>query len=138
MASESYNVAAVRPAVTPPTPSLDATATARGQAASGRLAEPSTGAVDAGLAATETPAGMGREPVGTVEQVAQAVDRINEMMQNGKQTLSFQLDDDSGRMVVRVTDAQTKEVIRQIPTEETLKFAQYVDGLVGLIFNKKA
>ncbi|MFD2111388.1 flagellar protein FlaG [Thiorhodococcus fuscus] len=74
----------------------------------------------------------------TYEQVTDAVERINEMMQNGKQSLKFQLDDDSGRMVIRVMDAQTDEVIRQIPSEETLKFAEYVDGLVGLIFNKKA
>ena len=133
MVSESYNVAAVRPAVTPPTQSLDAAA--RGQTAPGRLAE--SAAVDTGLAETQA-GGKGKESGGTVEQVKQAVDRINEMMQNGKQTLSFQIDDDSGRMVIKVTDAQTKEVIRQIPSEETLNFAQYVDGLVGLIFNKKA
>ncbi len=74
----------------------------------------------------------------TVEKLTEAVDKINEMMQNGKQTLTFQLDEESERMVIRVLDAQTKEVIRQIPSEETLKFAKYVDGLVGLIFNKKA
>lgn len=74
----------------------------------------------------------------TVEKLTEAVDKINEMMQNGKQTLTFQLDEESERMVIRVMDAQTKEVVRQIPSEETLKFAKYVDGLVGLIFNKKA
>ena len=74
----------------------------------------------------------------TFAQVAKSVDRINEMMQNGNQTLTFQLDDDSGRMVIRVMDARSKEVIRQIPSDEALQFAKYVDGLVGLIFNKKA
>ncbi|MCK7578318.1 MAG: flagellar protein FlaG [Chromatiales bacterium] len=73
-----------------------------------------------------------------VEKLTEAVDKINEMMQQGKQMLTFQLDDDSGRMVVRVIDSQSKEVVRQIPSEETLNFAKYVDGLVGLIFNKKA
>ena len=72
------------------------------------------------------------------DQVAKSVDRINEMMQNGNQTLTFQLDDDSGSMVIRVMDARSKEVIRQIPSEEALQFAKYVDGLVGLIFNEKA
>jgi flagellar protein FlaG len=73
-----------------------------------------------------------------VEKLTEAVDKINEMMQQGKQMLTFQLDDDSGRMVVRVIDSQSKEVVRQIPSEETLNFAKYVDGLAGLIFNKKA
>jgi len=82
-----------------------------------------------GVAATDTE---------KVEKLAEAVDKINEMMQQGRQMLTFQLDEESGRMVVRVIDSQTNEVIRQIPSEETLKFAKYVDGLVGLIFNKKA
>ncbi|NEV60296.1 flagellar protein FlaG [Thiorhodococcus minor] len=73
-----------------------------------------------------------------LEQVTQAVDRINEMMQKGRNTLKFELDDDAGRMVVRVLDAETEELIRQIPSEETLKFAEYVEGLVGLIFNDQA
>lgn len=73
-----------------------------------------------------------------VEKLTEAVDKINEMMKQGQQMLTFQLDDDSGRMVVRVIDAQSKDVVRQIPSEETLNFAKYVDGLVGLIFNKKA
>ena len=73
-----------------------------------------------------------------VDKLTEAVDKINEMMQQGKQMLTFQLDDDSGRMVVRVIDSQSKEVVRQIPSEETINFAKYVDGLVGLIFNKKA
>jgi len=80
----------------------------------------------------------GQDGANLRDQLTDAVERINEMMQNGKQTLKFQLDDDSGRMVVQVMDARTDEVIRQIPSEETLKFAEYVDGLVGLIFNKKA
>lgn len=73
-----------------------------------------------------------------VDKLSEAVDKINEMLQQGRQMLTFQLDEDSGRMVVRVIDAQTNEVIRQIPSEETLNFAKYVDGLIGLIFNKKA
>lgn len=82
-----------------------------------------------GVAATDTE---------KVEKLTEAVDKINEMMKQGQQMLTFQLDDESGRMVVRVIDAQSKEVVRQIPSEETLNFAKYVDGLVGLIFNKKA
>jgi flagellar protein FlaG len=132
MASDSFNVAASSPMPMTATPSL-ATQTRNSETVSQTSATAErvlTGQTDSNPLAKDQP--------GTVEQVGRAVDRINEMMQHSQQMLSFQLDDDSGRMVIRVTDAQTKEVIRQIPSEETLKFAQYVDGLVGLIFNKKA
>lgn len=71
-------------------------------------------------------------------QVERAVERLNEMMQSGQSMLKFELNDEAGRMVVRVLDAETEELIRQIPSEETLKFAEYVEGLVGLIFNDQA
>ncbi|MBV5308260.1 flagellar protein FlaG [Chromatium okenii] len=88
---------------------------------------------------TQTPVdASGNPPPDSVERVSKAVERINEMMQNNKQMITFAMDQDSGRMVIRVVDSKTDELIRQIPNEETLKFAQYVDGLVGLIFNHKA
>ena len=74
----------------------------------------------------------------TAQQVTQAVERINEIMQSGRNTLKFELNEDAGQMVIQVLDAQSEELIRQIPSEETLKFAEYVEGLVGIIFNDKA
>jgi flagellar protein FlaG len=35
-------------------------------------------------------------------------------------------------------DLETEEVVRQIPTEETLKFSEFLEGMVGLIFDEKA
>lgn len=145
MASDAFNVPAVSHLPTTATQSLAMSRGSAQETTPSANARPTAGTVvPTGAIAERAPTGLtnanglNKDRSATLEQVSQAVDRINEMMQNGKQTLTFQLDDDSGRMVVRVTDAQTKEVIRQIPTEETLKFAEYVDGLVGLIFNKKA
>ncbi|WP_246237515.1 flagellar protein FlaG [Caldichromatium japonicum] len=86
----------------------------------------------------DSPQGVLANDKEMVDKLSEAVDKINEMLQQGRQMLTFQLDEESGRMVIRVVDAQTNEVIRQIPSEETLNFAKYVDGLIGLIFNKKA
>lgn len=88
-------------------------------------------------AGRETNQGVRADDKEMVERLSEAVDKINEMLE-GRQMLTFQLDEESGRMVIRVIDAKTNEVIRQIPSEETLNFAKYVDGLIGLIFNKKA
>lgn len=72
------------------------------------------------------------------QALSAAVDKLNEMLNGKRQLLTFQVDDDAGEMVIRVVDSQTDEVIRQIPSEEALKFAQYVEGLTGLIFNGQA
>jgi len=35
-----------------------------------------------------------------------------------------------------VTDSQTQELVRQIPTEEALKLKEYIEGMMGIIFNR--
>lgn len=74
----------------------------------------------------------------TFEQLSEAVENLNEMMRRGQHVLTFQIDQESDAVVIRVVDSETDEVIRQIPSEETLRFAEYVNGLVGMIFNEQA
>ncbi|MBR9827680.1 MAG: flagellar protein FlaG [Oceanospirillales bacterium] len=72
----------------------------------------------------------------SIEKLQDAVEKMNEMMQNGNRSLSFSVDDSTEKVVVKVMDLDTDEVVRQIPTEETLKFAEYLEGVVGLIFDE--
>jgi flagellar protein FlaG len=44
-----------------------------------------------------------------------AVTRLNEFVQNVQRNLEFKVDDATGCTVVTVRDAQTDEVVRQIP-----------------------
>lgn len=76
--------------------------------------------------------------VDRVEQLTRAIEHLNGIMGDGQRKLNFELDQEAGRLVVRVLDAETGDLVRQIPSEETLQFAQHVEGLVGLIFNDRA
>jgi len=58
------------------------------------------------------------------DKVREAVTRLNDYVQNVQRDLEFSMDDHSGRLVVTVTDRNTKEVVRQIPDELALKLAQ--------------
>ena len=62
------------------------------------------------------------QPANTAE-VRQAVSRINEVVQNIQRDLSFNMDEGSGKYVIRVVDTESGELIRQIPTEEVLAIA---------------
>lgn len=53
-----------------------------------------------------------------------AVNRLNEYIQNSRRDLYFSVDKDSGRVVVKVIDSETREVIRQIPSEEVVALAR--------------
>jgi flagellar protein FlaG len=39
---------------------------------------------------------------------------------------------------VRIVDSQTKEVIRQIPSEEMLAISKYMDQMSGKLIQQKA
>jgi len=52
--------------------------------------------------------------------------------------LSFAIDDSSDRVVIRITDASTGELIRQIPSEDALSIASSLDKLQGLLLKQQA
>ena len=63
-------------------------------------------------------------------------------MQNATQALqrnlNFSVVDSSGRMMVRVTDASSGEMIRQMPTEEALCLVESLDEIRSLLFEAQA
>ncbi len=66
-----------------------------------------------------------------------AVSQINDYVQNLQRNLQFTVDEESGKDVVTVIDSESKEVIRQLPSEEALvlarRLAAYKDEGVQLI-----
>lgn len=71
-------------------------------------------------------------------QLKQATEKINQTVRMFASNLQFTVDEDTGMDVVKVVDTETKEVIRQIPSEETLAIAKALDQLQGLIIRQKA
>ncbi len=72
------------------------------------------------------------------EQLQEAVSKMNDQMQDLRRSLQFSIDEDSGRTVVKVVEAETKEVIRQIPSEELLALSKRLEENVGRIIQAEA
>lgn len=80
----------------------------------------------------------------SAEQIDTAVSQLSEFVQTSNRQLNFSVDEGSNKQVVKVTDAESGKVIRQIPTEEVLKLSERLQELqtevgtaVGLLFNKQ-
>ncbi len=84
-------------------------------------------------------AGPGRSPAapdpGTVQQ---AVKAANVAVRAFSNSVEFSFDEQIGRNVVRVVDAETRTLIRQIPSEEMLAIARALDRLQGLLVQEQA
>lgn len=71
-------------------------------------------------------------------QVSEAISKINQYVQEMERTLDFQVDEDSGKTVIRVYDNQSSKLIRQIPSELALMLAQKLnDDEPSLLFSAK-
>ncbi|WP_415890194.1 flagellar protein FlaG [Neptuniibacter sp. SY11_33] len=74
----------------------------------------------------------------SAEKLEAAINRLNEMMESSQRSLNFSVDKTSDKVVVQVRDLTTDEVIRQIPNEEALEFAESLDRMIGFLFDKQA
>lgn len=63
------------------------------------------------------------------QSISSAVVRLNEYLQSERRQLQFSVDEASGRTVITVTDAETDEVIRQIPPEELVAVMREISKL---------
>jgi len=72
------------------------------------------------------------------DEVSDAVKKLNQAMPQSAQSLQFEIDQDSEQIVVKVIDQSTKEVVRQMPTEEALEMAKAIDKMQGLLIRQTA
>lgn len=71
-------------------------------------------------------------------ELAQVVKDLNSYAQAVQREVQFSIDKDSGQMLIKVIDSKTKELIRQMPTEEALAIDRYLDRDYGLMLRAKA
>lgn len=76
--------------------------------------------------------------VPSLNEVTEAVGKINKSMQAASQNLEFSVDAESDRIIVKVVDKQTQEIIRQLPSKEALEIAKALDTTQGLLIRQKA
>ena len=63
------------------------------------------------------------------EQIEAVVEKLSDFAQSLSRALTFSVDDITGQTVIVVTDDETDEVVRQIPSEELLELARKLQEL---------
>jgi flagellar protein FlaG len=65
-----------------------------------------------------------------------SIQKLNESMRDGGRNLNFHIDDKVGGPVVLVKNADTGEVVRQIPNEVVVRIAHSIEAFKGLLHNE--
>lgn len=74
----------------------------------------------------------------SIDAVKQIAHQINDFLKSSSSSLQFTVDGDTSKVVVRIVDSQTNELIRQIPSEEMLAISRAMDKLKGMLISRKA
>lgn len=74
----------------------------------------------------------------SAEQMQMAVAEIRRAVAPVARNLQFSIDKETGKTIVTIVDAETNEVIRQIPGDEVLAIARAIDRMQGLLIRQKA
>lgn len=85
-------------------------------------AQPEVVSFDGKIQASD--ASSGSAAVIDQQKIAQAVQQITSIGASLSRSVSISVDERSGDYILQVQNAETKEVVRQIPAEEVLKIAE--------------
>jgi flagellar protein FlaG len=90
---------------------------------------------DSNLTKTETSSSA---PKVSDDEIKRATEELQRCVNKLAPELEFSVDKDTGQSVITLTDRNTDEVIRQIPSEEALALTRAMDQFQrGLIFNRQ-
>jgi flagellar protein FlaG len=89
----------------------------------------------------------GVKPVGGVDSSAsvesikaelrESVKLANERLSTRGQRVEIGVDNNTGTIVVKVSDVNTGEMVRQIPSEDMLRITRNIDALTGILVDHK-
>ncbi len=114
-----------------PPPASEGSVTAAETLAAAETTPPAVAA-----AAAQPSASSAAKP--TDEALHAAVSQLQSAVESTQNAISFNIDRQTGATIVRVTDSNTGQLIRQIPSEETLAIAQNISRELSLMQPDKA
>ncbi|BEK37425.1 flagella length regulator FlaG [Campylobacter coli] len=79
-----------------------------------------------------------RQQEGLSEKLADIAQKLNEQMDSLDTNVRFGYSDKINSMYISVTEKSTGREIRQIPSEEAMRLAEYFRDVIGMIFDKES
>ena len=77
-------------------------------------------------------------PPPTKEQLEQAAARVADVLRGTTSRLQFEIDPDLHKVVIKIINGESGEIIRQIPAQELLNLAKHLDEPKGLLVRERA
>ncbi len=89
-------------------------------------------------APAEIPRQKPAAPPVEIPKIESVTRQIDSYLRSINRSLQFRVDQASGEMIVTICDAETGEVIRQVPGEEAVRIAQRIEDQLSAMLDEKA
>jgi flagellar protein FlaG len=72
-----------------------------------------------------------------LKNLAEAIEKLNNQAAKTARSLNFTIDEKLNRQIITVSNKETGEVVRQIPTEVVLRVAHSIEDIKGLLLDEQ-
>lgn len=76
----------------------------------------------------------------TKDEIATAIGKMNKSVEESNsrenEQIRFSYHEGTNRIIMRVTDSETNEIIREIPSKNALKFLEYLQEYAGIFVDE--
>lgn len=98
------------------------------------------GATDGAAAAEKHVKPFFSEAEPTRDEIITAIGKMNESVEESnskeKEQIRFSYHEETNRIIMRVTNSETNEIIREIPSKNALKFLEYLQEYAGIFVDE--
>ena len=90
--------------------------------------------IPAPIMRTDTPQ---KDAVDKTTDIPKLTAQLNEVAESKNLDISFGYNEKINKVIINVMDKDTGEVIRKLPSEDAVKFAEGMEDLLGKLFDSK-
>ena len=77
-------------------------------------------------------------PKWNAENLKKQTDKLNQIMDIFNRKIRFFVNSKENKVVVKIIDSRSGEVIRQIPPEKMINFMNRINNMIGFVLDEKA
>lgn len=99
--------------------------------------ENSSGSDNAGSQQQQTQSGSKAQQQQQSEQLKKAIAEMNKKINNSNEEAVFGVHEDTNRIMIKIMDKDTKEVIKEFPPEKTLDMIAKIWEMAGILVDEK-
>jgi flagellar protein FlaG len=70
------------------------------------------------------------------KDISEIVDRLNKGVQEIHERMSFSYHEKTQRIIVKVLNSETNEVVREIPAKEAIKLLEHIQDFLGMLVDE--